>query len=275
MDQGVRLRGNSHAGADRVRNREVPKAQEAFRAERGRVHRHPRGREDRRRGHRPVRPARRPAKRQGSASALRPRLPDRAAPCPGRPATGRQDRHRHRPRQPEERRRACRRACKAEAGPTARGPADPIERRRVPCTPAGQVEHQARRAAGRGGGVMPLTTRQVIAMRNIAHSLKEFYSDCDAAVTDFISPGWIAVIDDRTALICEQCHGEGQPAVRPAPGPRLHPTQEDRHQGPGPQRRAEQEAPRLPVRYRQAGRARRQEVGRPDLEAPPDGRLAA
>lgn len=57
---------------------------------------------------------------------------------------------------------------------------------------------------------MPLTTRQVIAMRNIAHSLKEFYSDCDAAVTDFISPGWIAVIGNRTALICEQCHGEGQ-----------------------------------------------------------------
>ncbi len=57
---------------------------------------------------------------------------------------------------------------------------------------------------------MPLTTRQVIAMRNIAHALKQFYSDCDAAVTDFISPGWIDVIYDRTALICEQCHGEGQ-----------------------------------------------------------------
>ncbi|UST97752.1 hypothetical protein [Pseudomonas siliginis] len=57
---------------------------------------------------------------------------------------------------------------------------------------------------------MAFTTRQVIAMRNIAHSLKAFYSDCDSKVTDFISPGWIAVIEDSTALICEICNGEGQ-----------------------------------------------------------------
>lgn len=57
---------------------------------------------------------------------------------------------------------------------------------------------------------MALTTRQVIAMRNIAQSLKEFYSDCEPSVTDFISPGWIEIINDRTALICEGCNGEGQ-----------------------------------------------------------------
>lgn len=57
---------------------------------------------------------------------------------------------------------------------------------------------------------MALTTRQVIAMRNIAHSLKEFYADCNPLVTDFISPAWISVIYDRTALICEKCSGEGR-----------------------------------------------------------------
>lgn len=55
-----------------------------------------------------------------------------------------------------------------------------------------------------------MTTRQVIAMRNIAHALKEFYSDCDALTADFISPAWIEIIEYRTALICDCCNGEGQ-----------------------------------------------------------------
>ncbi|PVZ19945.1 MULTISPECIES: hypothetical protein [unclassified Pseudomonas] len=57
---------------------------------------------------------------------------------------------------------------------------------------------------------MPLTTRQIVAMRNISQALKTFYKDCDCLTTDFISPAWIAVIDDRTALICESCDGEGR-----------------------------------------------------------------
>ncbi|MGN8259486.1 hypothetical protein ACLEJW_09150 [Pseudomonas sp. SMSB3] len=55
-----------------------------------------------------------------------------------------------------------------------------------------------------------LTTRQVIAMRNIAHALKAFYADPDPYAGKFIPQSWIGVLEDRTALICEQCHGEGR-----------------------------------------------------------------
>lgn len=56
---------------------------------------------------------------------------------------------------------------------------------------------------------MALTTRQVIALRNIAFALEQFYSDSDPYAGKFIPASWIDTINDRVALICEQCNGEG------------------------------------------------------------------
>lgn len=55
-----------------------------------------------------------------------------------------------------------------------------------------------------------LTTRQVIALRNMSHALESFYSDGDPYDGSFIPREWKEWIDDKVALICEQCSGEGQ-----------------------------------------------------------------